>query len=395
MKKIILSVWLIISIFTFGFSQENEETVEINPKTGFPEIVDKPFLMYNEGFSYGQVTRIEKQSGRTNFGWEDFMIGIYFSLQTGNIKPFDLTLRTQVFYPFSHTFQGQKMFAKQTILYAFDIFAGPTFQFDFWKYLRLNLTPGLHYMYQLSDEYHLNYVGIGGIVGLELPVSRHCNILLDGTFNLDYPNFGSNQKIQVFNYSWQYQFSVGFRYSLANPNKYSYIQTQNDKLINAGLIEDPVIVKRRQKENLRKARALERKELKEKMRYMTTGEKALLKKQIKQDHKVQKEALKQEKIEQKQKLLETKKIYEQDQKLIKEIRKKEKLQKAEEKKQIQLEHKAKLEELKIRQQKEDELKKQDKINLEAQKAAEKSRKNAEKNKTKIENVDSSKDAEKE
>ena len=343
MKKILAFLLLIIPLSQSIFSQTDSKTlytaaessenpskqIAINPKTGFPAITEKPFLMYNEGISFAQVTRIEKQDGKSNFGWEDYMIGAYFSLQTGNIKPFDLTLRTCVYYPFKHTFEGQTVPYKQVILYAFDLFVGPTFQFNFWNYLRLNLSPGLHYMYQLTDEYHLNYLGLGGIAGLELPVSRHCNLLVDGSFTLDYPNFGTNQKIQPFNYAWQYQVSVGFRYSLANPNRFSYLQTSKDRMINEGIIADPVLQKRAQKDAERKIRKAQNKENREKMRYMTTGEKEVFKKQIKADRAAEKKAKKEAQIEEKLRVKEARKTYLEDAKLTKQIKKQARIDKKE------------------------------------------------------------------
>ena len=398
MKKLVLSIFIFSSIVVGVFSQnknqnlytatedvETQKQIPINPKTGFPAITKKPFLMFNEGFSFASVTRIEKQSGKSNFGWEDYMIGLYFSMQTGNLKPFDLTLRTAVYYPFYHTFKGQRVYAKQTVLYAFDVFAGPTFQFDFWKYVRLNLTPGLHYMYQLSDEYHLNYLGVGGLVGIELPVTRHCNLLVDGFLSVDYPNLGTNYKVQPFTYAWNYQINIGFRYSLANPNRYSYIQTQKDRLINEGLIEDPVVAKRNQKSQLKKDRAQEKKEIKEQMKYMTKGEKKELMEQVRQEHKAQKEMIKEQKLEQKQKEAEARKIYQQEQKEIKQIKKEAKLKKEAEKKAKQAEHNAKMKELEIRQKAEDEANAKNKAAIEAEKAkikAEKQKAKAEKSKSK-------------
>ena len=60
--------------------------------------------------------------------------------------------------PFYNTFNEMQQFPKQTILYAFDVFTGPAFKTNIKEYIRFTLTPGIHYMYQLSDEYHLNYL---------------------------------------------------------------------------------------------------------------------------------------------------------------------------------------------------------------------------------------------
>lgn len=231
----LIIVLLIAATLTFAAdTQESEpegsaETgVELNPRTGFPEIKQKPFLMFNEGLSFAQVTRLSKQEERSNFVWQDYLIGAHFDVVTENFKPLDLMLRVSAFYPFYHTFNGMQQYSKQTILYAFDLFAGPVIQATMWNYVRLNLAAGLHYMYQLSDEYHLHYLGGAVIAGIELPVAWHWTVLLDGTFSLDYPNFGTNRRMQPYDYAWQYHLDFGIRYSKRARNQYSYIR-QSEK----------------------------------------------------------------------------------------------------------------------------------------------------------------------
>ncbi|MCM1320753.1 MAG: hypothetical protein NC041_04330 [Bacteroides sp.] len=206
-------------------AQSAELSPPLNPKTGFPEITRKPFIMINEGITFSQVTRIEKQKeySRSNFVRQNYLIGAYCSAQTMHLMPLDLQLRAAVYYPFYHTFNGMRQYPKQTILYAFDVFSGPVLQMNMWNYLRVNLSAGLHYMYQLSDEYHLHYLGGAAAGGLELPVAWHWTALINGIFSLDYPNLGTNRRVQPYNYAWSYQLSVGVRYSKKGANKYSYI----------------------------------------------------------------------------------------------------------------------------------------------------------------------------
>ena len=63
MKKIISVAFLLLSVSSFIFAQTNSENnltdnETINPKTGFPEIKQKPFVFFNEGISFAQITRI-------------------------------------------------------------------------------------------------------------------------------------------------------------------------------------------------------------------------------------------------------------------------------------------------------------------------------------------------
>lgn len=270
MKKIFLAFSLALLIFP-AFSQEtnlfetstsddhNDTNVEINEKTGFPKIKAKPFVMFNEGIAMAQVTRIQTVSGRSNFVWQNDMIGAFFQIQTRNMKPLNSVIRTSVFYPFYNKFNEVKQFPKQTILYAFDLFAGPILETDMWKYVRLKFGLGLHYMYQLSDEYHLNYLGGGALAGLELPIEPRWTILLDGTFSFDYPNFGTNRLVQPYDYSWQYQLNLGVRYSVKGKNRYSYIRQS---------------AKSMQKETLKAEKKAAKKELKAQARAQKKAAKA-------------------------------------------------------------------------------------------------------------------------
>ena len=212
--------------FTEQESSTTSEEIQIHPVTGFPEIIDKPFLMFNEGVAFTQINRIEKQKNRSNFVREDYLIGMFCSMQTENMQPLNSIVKISAYYPFYHTFNGMQQFPKQLLLYSFDLFAAPMFQTDMWKYVRLNFATGLHYNYQLTDEYHMHYLGLGFLTGAELPLAKYWTIILDGTFTYDYPNLGTNRKVQPFNYSWQYHLDLGFRFSKKNPNKYSYINSR-------------------------------------------------------------------------------------------------------------------------------------------------------------------------
>ena len=146
----------------------------------------------------------QKQNDRSNFVWQNYFVGACLTLQAENIKYINPMFRIAAFYPFYNTFNGMQQFPKQTILYAFDVFTGSAFKTNI-KDIRFTLTPGIHYMYQLSDEYHLNYPGRGISAGIELPVARHWSILNNGTITLDYANSGTNKDIQNFDISYQYQ----------------------------------------------------------------------------------------------------------------------------------------------------------------------------------------------
>lgn len=204
---------------------ENQESIELDPKTGFPKITEKPFLIFNEGIAYSQITRIVKQKeyDRSNFVYQNHLIGLSFEARSVNMKPVDSMLRLGVYYPFSHGFNGMKQVAKQTILYAFDLYWGPFFQTDMWKYVFINFSFGPHFLYELSDEFH--HVELGGAVllGAELPLAARWTIVTNALASLDYGNLGSNRRIYPYSLVYNYQIGLGVRYSKKKTHEYSYL----------------------------------------------------------------------------------------------------------------------------------------------------------------------------
>ena len=79
-------------------------------------------------------------------------------------------------------------------------------------------------MYQLTDEYHMNYLGGALLAGLELPLAKRWTILTDGTVMIDYPNLDTNRLVQPFDLARQYNVSIGVRYCKRGENKYSYLR---------------------------------------------------------------------------------------------------------------------------------------------------------------------------
>ncbi|MCI6545060.1 MAG: hypothetical protein MSH22_08685 [Spirochaetia bacterium] len=148
----------------------------------------------------------QRQNDLSNFVWQNYFVGACLTLQAENIRYINPMFRIAAYYPFYNTFNGMQQFPKQTILYAFDVFTGPAFKTNI-KDIRFTLTPEIHYMYQLSDEYHLNYLGGGISAGIEHPVARHWSILNNGKITFDYANSGTNKDIQNFDISYQYQAS--------------------------------------------------------------------------------------------------------------------------------------------------------------------------------------------
>lgn len=231
MLKKVLVLILSISLAGFVFSEGKEKDKDnLHPKTGFPMITEKPFVSFDYGVSYSWVNRIifQEEYGRSNFHFQDQLAGAYISMQTFNMKPLNSLIRLAGYYPLSFTFNGVPQTSKNILRGSADLFAGIIFEFDMWNYIRINLAPGLHTLYQYSDKFHYVHVGAGALVNVELPLAKTWTLKVDGLLSYDYGNFGTNANIEVYDACYQYQLDVGFRYSKKQSNKYNYLK-QNEK----------------------------------------------------------------------------------------------------------------------------------------------------------------------
>lgn len=236
LKKIFFLV-LIIFCSSLLFAQENNSSEyknditnseEINPITGFPTIKEKPFVIFNYGLTTSWVNRVILQEvyQRSNFNFQDYLLGAYISMQTKHMQPLNSIVRIAGYYPLSFTFNDVPQVSKAVLRGAADLFAGILFELDMWNYLRINLAPGFHVYYQYSDRFNYVHVGVATLANVELPIAKFWTIKIDGIASLDYPNLGSNKEIEVYDICWQYQIDLGFRYSKKAKNKYNYLKQE-------------------------------------------------------------------------------------------------------------------------------------------------------------------------
>jgi hypothetical protein len=231
MKKITF-VLVCLFLLSFGLYAEDaepssidkEKTISESNNTGFPPIKERPFIVFNEGVTASWLTRIMRNEERSNFVFTDFMTGAYFGIQTVNMQPLNSIVRVAVFYPLAFTFNDVPQTPKNIIRYAIDTFAGIDIELNMWNYVRINMAPGLHFLFQNADRWNYINLGVGALVGLELPLAKHWTILLNGIASLDNGNLGTNREMEPFDIVYQYQLDVGVRYSKRNPNKFSYIR---------------------------------------------------------------------------------------------------------------------------------------------------------------------------
>lgn len=185
-------------------------------------------VMFDEGVSYAQVTRVEKLEDRSNFVRENMMIGAYFTTKTVGLPLVDLELDVSAYYPFYQAFNGMEQHPRNVVNYAFDSYLAAYYDYDWFKYVIFSGSLGMHYMYQLTDEWHMHYLGLGLTIGFELPVSPGWSIINRNFVSLDNPNLGKNKNIQKFEGCYSYHINLGVRYSRRIRNEYSYIKDESE-----------------------------------------------------------------------------------------------------------------------------------------------------------------------
>ncbi|MCR5387183.1 MAG: hypothetical protein K6E69_08680 [Treponema sp.] len=222
MKKTLLSIFFIFSSFLV-FAQEEKL---VKPQKPFNP--DAFYVVHGGGISWTRLTRIQLHNDRSNFVWQDDMFGFYYAIQTGNL-PVNFLGKISLYYPYHYEFNKVEQIPKQTVLYAGDLDLGPVWTFPLWEICRVNLSPVVHYRYQLSDKYHHNDLGLGALAVMEFPISKRFTILLNSEFSYDCGNLGSNRQIQKFDHVWAYTFDLGLKYTKRHPNNFYYIKTKQER----------------------------------------------------------------------------------------------------------------------------------------------------------------------
>jgi hypothetical protein len=188
------------------------------------EIKPKHYLIFSEGLTASWLTRIVKQTGRSNFVFSDFLPGLFFNMKMANFKLVTPMIRLSAYYPLQSTFNKIPQPPKLPLHYGADLFVAPDFELGGLKYIRFNLAPGLHFFFLNSERWNYFNLGIVGLVGVELPLSRGWTILINGMASLDNGNLGANRDMEPFDIVYQYQVDIGVRYSKKVPNNYPYIK---------------------------------------------------------------------------------------------------------------------------------------------------------------------------
>jgi hypothetical protein len=213
MKKLFFLLSFIL-LAAGAFAQEEDEVLP-------PMVEDRPFLLFSEGATCSWLTRITKQTGRSNFVFEDFLPGLYFRMDLHTKTIISPMVRVAALYPAISTFNEFPQKSKTPLHFGADMNLGVNFNLLDFAYFRLNVGPAAHLFFLNSERWNYFELGAAAFVGMELPVTPGWTLICNGFASLDNGNLGGNRDMEPFDIVYQYQIDIGVRYSKKLRNRTS------------------------------------------------------------------------------------------------------------------------------------------------------------------------------
>jgi hypothetical protein len=196
------------------YAQEQEtELLPLSFETDKADLGTMIFPTYNYGTTVSWLNRIIRQTGRSNFVFRDFLPGLFFDVELGNIKLITPMFRLAAYYPLVSTFNQMPQDPNTPLHYSADVLTGAKFKLLNTSCLRVNAGPALHLLFLNSDRWNYFDLGIAAVAGIELPLASRWTLLVNGNASLDNGNLGGNRLMEPFDIVYQYQFDIGVRYS--------------------------------------------------------------------------------------------------------------------------------------------------------------------------------------
>jgi len=198
--------------------------------TGMQNYTDKPFVTLNYGAAASWLIRIIKQTGRSNFVFRDFLPGLYFSAEMQNIQYVTPAVRVTAYYPLVSSFNYMPQKPNTPLHFAVDFLAGARFEIA-WNIFKFNAGPGLHVFFLNADRWNYLNLGVAAAAGVELAINPKWTFLINGFVSVDNGNLGTNRLMEPFDIVYQYQTTVGVRYSKKKLNNSALFMGNSDKPI--------------------------------------------------------------------------------------------------------------------------------------------------------------------
>jgi len=189
---------------------------------------NKVFPTFCYGAAASWLVRIIEQPERSNFVFRDFMAGLYFTTELQNVPYITPEIRLTAYYPAVSSFNYMPQPAKIPLHYGIDLFAGARFEFG-WSFFKLNAGLGLHMLFLNSDRWNYLNLGAAGVIGVEFALTPKWSLLINGFASFDNGNLGANRDMEPFDFAYQYQTSIGVRYSKKKNNEVALSTLKKDK----------------------------------------------------------------------------------------------------------------------------------------------------------------------
>jgi len=192
----------------------NEEAAAEDRKTS-----TSSFLVFNEGAASSWLTRIVQKTERSNFVFEDFLVGMYCRIDLENNKDVTPMARVAVYYPMTQTFNRVPQYPKNPLHFSADLNIGAKYDLFNYDYFRMNLGLAVHLFFLNAERWNYLDLGAAAFLGMELPLTKNWSFLCGGFASLDNGNLGGNSRMEPFDIVYQYQIEIGVRYSKKLANK--------------------------------------------------------------------------------------------------------------------------------------------------------------------------------
>jgi len=212
-------IFLVFAPTAVVFAQETGFDINEDVETEGEKAQNLPFFLFSEGAASSWLTRITFQSERSNFVFEDFLIGLYFRADLENVKYVKPMMQLVFYYPTISTFNDFPQMPNTPLHFAVDLTTGLRFDILDFKYFRLNFGPALHMFFLNTDRWNYFNLGAAAFLRMEVPLTRDWTFLAGGYASLDNGNLGANRQMEPFDIVYQYQIEAGVRYSKKISNR--------------------------------------------------------------------------------------------------------------------------------------------------------------------------------
>ena len=188
---------------------------------------NKVFVTFSYGASASWLTRIIYQTERSNFVFRNFLPGLYFTIEMQNVPYVTPEARITAYYPAVSSFNKMRFKLNTPLHFGIDFYTGVRLETG-WGFFKINGGLGLHMLFLSSDRWNYFNLGAAAVAGISFALSPRWTLLIDGFASIDSGNLGANRRMEPFNLTYQFQTSIGVRYSKRMINNSTLFRRRNN-----------------------------------------------------------------------------------------------------------------------------------------------------------------------